>query len=300
MSLSPRQLAAANRLRDEKGHFLPSSHSNRSTHAKNGLKSKSKSHPLSQYNKGNACHPGLSALEGALILSLLEHRAVNLHHKSPIKHISDAQWMRHVANARKSAHKGQESHSSGSWEAKLAHAKANAFSPSACAKKRAAPHSAKKGPCSPCGMKSAGNYGYNKDGSLFLVLESEGPRRSPSKHVGAHGSHKAHIDIAPCAAMSHHKSASKHHNSAHKRDHHVNTDDYNCKTWAGCVYSAVAADARAQGLKVEGGINGLHKILHYTKTHYPAIHEALVSDPNAWKRNAALAKKIRELYVELD
>ena len=76
------------------------------------------------------------------------------------------------------------------------------------------------------------------------------------------------------------------------------SEELNCKTWPGCIYSSMAADARARGLKVRHGIDSLHKVLHLAKTKYPDAYERLKKSPNAWKTNAALAKYVRDLYME--
>jgi hypothetical protein len=77
----------------------------------------------------------------------------------------------------------------------------------------------------------------------------------------------------------------------------VMKENLNCRTWAGCVYSAVATDARLRGMKLPSGIDDLHKILHIAKKDYPQIHEALREDPTAWLDDPNLVRYIRKLYV---
>lgn len=70
-----------------------------------------------------------------------------------------------------------------------------------------------------------------------------------------------------------------------------------CRTWTGCFYSSIARDARNRDLRVGGGIESSHAILHVTKRNYPAVHAALESDPDAWMRHPEVADLVRSYYV---
>ena len=70
-----------------------------------------------------------------------------------------------------------------------------------------------------------------------------------------------------------------------------------CTRWAGCVYSSMAADARAKGMKLAHGVDDMHKLLHTAKREYPQVYEQLYSNPNAWMKNSELYSRVVALYV---
>jgi len=61
----------------------------------------------------------------------------------------------------------------------------------------------------------------------------------------------------------------------------------------------MAADARAQGMKLAHGVDDLHKLLHTAKREYPEVYEQLHANPHAWRQNAELHNRVEQLYVPL-
>lgn len=164
------------------------------------------------------------------------------------------------------------------------------------------------------------SWGARDELGRLLPMSTRSPpkksvkKRSPGRHSSVVRERDAHGRFVSPSKSPHKKSYTtsyyssptkhvtkhvvKYSPSSHSKNKSLSTEELHCRTWPGCIYSSMAADARARGLKVQHGIDSLHKVLHMAKMKYPEVYEQLKKSPNAWKTNAALAKYIRDMYME--